>query len=177
MRPVLAQAADDRRVGLGDFFRRRRERESAIRPSAQVEQPSEALGSFASAEGQPVVGRQVGGDQVGSVEFGDVPGTADGLADLSQLGPMIQKAIAEGDVQIEQGGSQTIDMRGSGLREEILGIMEQHGIDPESGTAQNVDASAYGDMQQQILEALARHGIDPGASGTAVNCQFESKDE
>ena len=91
-------------MGLGDFFRRRRERESAIPSSAQVEQPSEALGSFASAEGQPVVGRQVGGDQVGSVEFGDVPGTADGLAALSQLGPMIQKAIAEGDVQIEQGG-------------------------------------------------------------------------
>ena len=151
-------------MGLGDFFRRRRERESAIPPSTQVEQPSEALGSFASAEDQPVVGRQVGGDHVGSV-------------DLSQLGPMIQNAIAEGDVQIEQGGSQTIDMRGTGLREEILGIMQQHGIDPESGTAQNVDASAYGDMQQQILEALARHGIDPGASGTAVNFQFESKDE
>ena len=32
-------------------------------------------------------------------------------------------------------------------------------------------------MQQQILEALARHGIDPGASGTAVNFQFESKHE
>ncbi|HEX5956343.1 MAG TPA: hypothetical protein VFY37_10435 [Solirubrobacterales bacterium] len=102
---------------------------------------------------------------------------AGGLAALSQLGPMIQKAIAEGDVQIEQGGSQTIDMRGTGLRQEILGIMEQHGIDPASGTAQNVDAKAYGDMQQQILEALARHGIDPGASGTAVNFQFESKDE
>ena len=68
-------------------------------------------------------------------------------------------------------------MRGTGLREEILGIMEQHGIDPESGTAQNVDANAYGDMQQQILEALARHGIDPGAGGTAVNFQFESKAE
>jgi hypothetical protein len=164
-------------VGLGDFFRRRRERESAIPPSAQIDQPSEALGSFASAEGQPVVGRQVGGDQFGSGDFGDLPGMADGLAALTQLGPMIQKAIAEGNVQIDQGGSQTIDLRGTGLREEILGIMQQHGIDAESGSAQNVDAGGYGDMQRQILEALARHGIDPGASGTSLNFQLEQKDE
>ena len=102
---------------------------------------------------------------------------ADGLAALAQLGPMIQKAIAEGNVQIEHGESQTLDMRGTGLREEIIGIMQQHGIDAEAGTAANVDASAYGDMQQQILAALAKHGIDPGASGTSVNFQIDPKDE
>jgi hypothetical protein len=149
-------------MGLGDFFRRRRERESAMPPSPQVDQPSEALGSFASPEGQPVVGRQVGGDQLSSVEFGDMPGMADGLAALSQLGPMIEKAVAEGNVQIEQGGSQTIDMRGTGLREEIFEIMRQHGIDPETGAAANVNAADYGDMQRQILEALSRHGLNFG---------------
>jgi protein-tyrosine-phosphatase len=143
-------------VGLGDFFRRRHERESAIPPSARIEQPSEALGSFASPDEQPVVGRQMGG---------------------TPLGPMIEKAIAEGDVQVEPGGSQTIDMRGTGLREEILEIMRQHGIDAESGAASgSVDASDYGDMQRQLLEALARHGIDPGASGTSIDFRIEEEE-
>ena len=146
-------------------------------PSAQLNEPGEALGSFASAEGQPVVGGQVGGAEFSSAEIQGIPGTADGLAALAQFGPMIQKAIAEGNVQIEHGDSQTIDMRGTGLREEIIGIMQQHGIDPDAGAAANVDASAYGDMQQQLLEALAKHGIDPGASGTSVNFQLDSKDD
>jgi hypothetical protein len=101
----------------------------------------------------------------------------DGLAALSQLGPMIQRAIAEGNVQIEQGQAETIDMRGTGLREEILGIMQQHEIDAESGAASNVDASAYGDMQRRLLEALARHGIDPAAGGTGLNLRIEPRDE
>jgi hypothetical protein len=163
-------------VGLSDFFRRRRERESALPVSAHAEQPTEPLGSFASPEGQPVVGRQVGGGQFDPAAFGGDPGLADGLAALSQLGPMIQKAIAEGNVQIEHGGSQTIDMRGTGLREEILGIMQAHGIDAESGSA-SIDASSYGDMQQQLLDALAEHGIDPGASGTSLNFQIEEREE
>ena len=154
-------------MGLFSFFKDRRAKESAV-------PPSQTLGSFANPEGHAVVGRQVG---AGSSEIQSVPGMADGLAALTQLGPMIQKAIAEGNVQIEQGQSQTIDMRGTGLREEILGIMQQHGIDAESGTARNVDAGAYGDMQRQLLDALARHGIDPGASGTSLNFQIESKDE
>jgi hypothetical protein len=152
-------------MGLFSFFKDRRAKESAV-------PPSEALGSFANSEGQAVVGQQVG---AGSANIHSVP--AGGLDALTQLGPMIQRAIAEGNVQIEQGPSQTIDMRGTGLREEILGLMQQHGIDAESGTVRSVDASAYGDMQQQMLAALARHGIDPGASGTGLNFQIESKDE
>jgi hypothetical protein len=154
-------------VGLFSFFKDRRAKESAV-------PPSETLGSFANPEDQAVVGQQVG---AGGADIQSVPGTADGLAALLQLGPMIQRAIAEGNVQVEQSRSQTIDMRGTGLREEILGIMQQHGIDAESGTAQNVDAAAYGDMQRQLLDALARHGIDPGTSGTSLNFQVEPKDE
>jgi hypothetical protein len=136
-------------VGLGDFFKRRAQRESAIPSSAGDPEP---LGSFASPEGQPVVGKQVGGGapQI-SGDLGDLAGMLAGF-----------QAMA-GSVQIEQGDPQTIDMRGTGLREEILGIMREHGIDAESGTAQQVDASAMPEMQRQILEALARRGINPGA--------------
>jgi hypothetical protein len=152
------------------FFSRRKKKESAIPESAN----EQALGSFANAEGQPVIGQQVGGGQP-QIDLQNM-GALDGLQTLMQLGPMIQQAMATGNVQVSQGEPQVLDMRGSGLREEILGIMSQHGIDPENATASNVDASAYGDMQKQILDALAKHGIDPGASGTSINFQI-SPDE
>ena len=126
-------------MGLFDFFKRRRQRESAI-PEAEPE-----------GTDQPVVGQQVEGAQ-------QLPGGMD----LSQLGPMIQSAIEQGNVTIEQGPSQTIDMRGTGLREEILGIMKNHGLDPEKPG--EIDAGDYGDMQRQILEALSKHGVNVDGS-------------
>jgi protein-tyrosine-phosphatase len=151
------------------FFSRRRKREAAL-----TETTDTALGSFASPEGQPVVGQQVGGGQPEMNLQG--LGAMDGLKMLSQLGPMIQQAMASGNVQISQGQPQVLDMRGSGLREEILGIMNQHGIDPDAGTAdQNIDASAYGNMQQQILEALAKHGVNanPAAANPSDYAQMQ----
>jgi len=146
------------------FFTRRRKRESAI-PESAPEPP--ALGSFADPEGQRVIGQQVGG---GARDFGSM-GAADGLAMLSQIGPMIQQAIASGNVQISQGEPQVLDMRGSGLREEIMEIMSQHGIDPERGVQPGGDVSGYVEMQQQILAALANHGISTGAGGATIDIQ------
>jgi hypothetical protein len=57
---------------------------------------------------------------------------------------------------------QVIDMRGTGLREEILGIMGQHGISTDGSSGENVNAADYGDMQKQIAEALEKHGIPTG---------------
>jgi hypothetical protein len=150
------------------FFSRRKERESAIPDSAN----EQALGSFAKSEGQPVIGQQVAG---GTPQF-DLQnmGAMEGLQALMQLGPMIQQAMASGNVQISQGDPQVLDMRGSELGAEIRQIMANHGIDPDSQTASNVDASAYGDMQQQILQALANHGIDPNASGSSINFQIST---
>jgi hypothetical protein len=133
-------------MGLFDFFSRRRQRESAI-PEAEIQ-----------SQDQPVVGQQVEGAQ-------QLPGGID----LSQLRPMIQSAIAQGNVTVEQGPAQTIDMRGSGLREEIVGIMKSHGIDAEAGDAQaSIDAGDYGDMQKQILEALSKRGLNLGDGGVQI---------
>jgi hypothetical protein len=126
-------------MGLFDFFKRRRERESAI-PEAETE-----------VMDQPVVGQQVEGAE-------QLPGGID----LSQLGPMIQSAIEQGNVTIEQGPSQTIDLRGTGLREEILGIMKDHGLDPDKSG--EINAGDYGDMQKLILEALSKHGVNVDGS-------------
>ena len=84
------------------FFSRRRKRESAI-----PESNAAALGSFANPEGQPVVGQQVGG---GAPEELTGLGAMDGLAMLAQIGPMIQQAMASGNVQISQGEPQVLDM-------------------------------------------------------------------
>jgi hypothetical protein len=146
------------------FFSRRRQRESAVPPAET--QPSEALGSFASSEDQPVVGSQVSGAEFG--DFGGTPGMTEGLAALNQLGPMIQQAMASGNVQVSVGEPQTVDAAGTDLGAEIKEIMRRNGIDPDSGQA-SVNAADYGEMQKQMLEALSRHGIDPGASGTSLN--------
>jgi hypothetical protein len=145
------------------FFSRRRKKESAIPESTET-----ALGSFAKAEGQPVVGQQVGGGMPG----GNVQGldVGDAFAMLSQVGPMIQQAMATGNVQISQGEPTVINARGTELGEQIKAIMAQHGIDPDTGTVNaQGDTNSYMEMQQQIMQALAQHGIDPNASGTSIN--------
>ena len=136
------------------FFSRRKKRESAIPESADT-----ALGSFANPDGQAVVGEQVAG--AGPAMNLEGLSGLDGIKALAQLAPMFQQAMATGNVQISQGQPQVIDMRGSGLREEIMGIMNQHGVQPGGVGEEGVDASAYGNMQQQILEALAKHGVSP----------------
>ena len=89
---------------------------------------------------------------------------------------MIAEAARSGNIQIQQGdsvevdGPQTIDLQGSGLRDEILGILDQHGIDPDPASPQQIDASQMPEMQQQIMDAIARQGVDlsqfmPGAGG------------
>ena len=147
------------------FFSWRRKKESAIPASTDTA----ALGSFAQAEGQAVVGRQVGG---GAPQF-NMPGmdVTDTLALLGQIGPMIPQAIATGNAQISVGEPQVINARGTELGDQIKDIMRQHGIDPDSGqvNAQPGDTNTYLQMQQQILQALARHGIDTDASGTSIN--------
>ena len=160
-------------MGLFDFFKNRRDRESAIPEPDPPAMPS------GSGEAQPVVGQQVGGGGEfagGTFSVQGVEGMAAGMALLQQLGPMIQKAIKDGNVTIEQGPTQTIDMRGSGLREEILGIMKQNGIDPEGHHGENINAADYGNMQQQIMAALAKHGVDPNASGSSLDLRPKQDD-
>ena len=156
------------------FFSRRRKKESAIPQSSET-----ALGSFASPEGQPVVGQPVGGGMAGGVNVQGMDLT-DTFAMLSQLGPMIQQAMASGNVQITQGQPQVINAQGTELGEQIKEIMAQHGIDPETGTVNaQGDANAYMQMQQQILQALAQHGIDANAPGSinVTNVEIEGQGE
>jgi hypothetical protein len=156
------------------FFSRRRKKESAIPQSSET-----ALGSFAKAEGQPVVGQQVGGGMPGGANVQGLD-LGDAFAMLSQVGPMIQQAMASGNVQITQGEPTVINARGTELGEQIKGIMAQHGIDPDTGQVNNQgDANTYMEMQQQILQVLAQHGIDANAPGSinVTNVEIEGQGE
>jgi hypothetical protein len=144
-------------VGIGDFFRRRRERESAV---------AEGL----SAGGGPAPAEPVPWAQDLDTVGQQIPTAGAGMQiDMAQLGSSIQQAFASGNVQVSQMQPQVIDARGSGLRDEIFAIMKQHGIDPQSGATQDFDASKMPEMQAQIMAAMGQHGIQiPGQQGTGT---------
>jgi hypothetical protein len=141
-------------VGLFDFLKGRRERESATHGLSTGLDPSQQV--RAEGSGGPSAFDTTPPAQSGQAADVD-------WAQLAQIGPMIQRAIQSGNVQISHGEPQSIDLRGSGeLRDQIMEIMRQHGIDPQAGTAQQFDVSQMPAMQQQILDALSQAGVDLG---------------
>lgn len=146
-------------MGLFDFFKRRQERESAIPP------PSAEAGAAGAQADQPVVGQQFSG-QVTAPSSIDVSS----LGGLAGLAEAMKVAASQGNAEVTQS-SQTLDLRGTGLREEIVEIMKRHGVDPESGAMQGTqfDASSMPAMQAEMLEALKRHGIDTGSGGIQID--------
>lgn len=59
----------------------------------------------------------------------------------------------------------SIDLRGTGAREEMAELLRRHGIDPEQEGKQ-IDPSQVPGLQEEILAILQRHGADldgPGA--------------
>jgi hypothetical protein len=78
---------------------------------------------------------------------------------LKQLG------IDATTVSAESTSSQTIDLRGSGAREQIIEVLRTHGIDPDE-QGQTIDASTVPGLQEAIFSALGQAGVDiPRAGG------------
>jgi hypothetical protein len=147
------------------FFERRRRRESAVPTGNELTSeppPAEAV----KPVGQPVegVGSPLGASGAGQVtDLGSVFG---------MLG-MIKDAYASGSIQVSQGDSHVVDLRGTAdadeLREQIMAAMSQRGIDPEAtpeGT--QIDASQYAGLQEDLLQVLRDNGIDVGAPGAPL---------
>jgi len=157
----------DRPVGLFDYFRRRRERESAT-PDAS-ESVTEALKGDGSTVGEPIGQQfpQAGAQGVDISAFFDTN-------DLGGMISAIGSAIQQGNYEVTQGESQVIDLRGTGMRDEILQAMRDHGVDPEATDASQIDASQMPDLQRQILQALSNHGIDvPSVDGAAMQIETD----
>ena len=146
-------------MGLFGYFRRRREREGAI-PGGEIESLTQQLKGDGTPIGQPIgqaLPQQPTLDWAGGTDMGSI------LA-------IMQQAFAGGNYEITQGENQVVDLRGTGLREQIMEAMRQHGIDPENATAQGqVNAADYAGLQEQIMQALQDHGVDvPGGDGGAA---------
>ena len=81
---------------------------------------------------------------------------------------MMQQAFESGNIQVTQGESQVIDLRGSGLRDQIMGALEQHGIDPQAAQGAEIDADDVPGLQDQIMQALQDAGVDVGRLGNGA---------
>jgi hypothetical protein len=99
-------------VGLFNFFKNRRERESAM------PDPSEILAAQGMSTGTEIHG------------IGDL-GTM-----ISQL-----HQLREAGAELE-ANNQVIDLRGTDARKEIFEVLKQHGLDPEGGGGTPDDPAA-----------------------------------
>jgi len=165
-----------RAVGLLDYFKRRRERESAVSAAdlAAYTDPGQA-GSASRREGDGEVAGQP--FQAGSELSLGAQVNVGGNVDLGALFGMVVKAMRTGSIQISQAETQTVDMSDTGLREEILGALRAAGYDPEAGP-QRIDASAVPGLREDVLKALAEHGIDLSApGGTRIDAGGSGADE
>ena len=102
-------------MGLFDYFKRRRERESAVEsleitaePSTQIEPVS------AGFEAQP--------DAAPDANLAD----GVGMPELTQIGKLIASAAKDGNIQVHVGEPQTIDMSGTDLSEEIRAFLSRY---------------------------------------------------
>lgn len=143
-------------MGLFDFLRRKDEKAIPEPGSPEFE---------ATVKGSAIPDRQ-------SVSMGDAGWTSAGSSGGAQQIPDEAKDAleklgidpSEANVEVEQS-SQTIDLRGSGAREEIAKVLREHGIDPEK-EGQTIDASTVPGLQEAILSALGEAGVEiPSAGG------------
>jgi hypothetical protein len=126
-------------VGLLDFFRRRRARESALAEA----QATPSAGGF-SVESAPSSGAQLAGSE----------GQA-GQAGIAEMHGALQQP---GQVQVSHT-EQTLDLRNiEGLREDVLNALRQHGIDPDS--QETIDASTVPGLEEAVMRAFQAHGMD-----------------
>jgi hypothetical protein len=66
------------------------------------------------------------------------------------------------------GSSQTLDLRGTGKREEIQEVLREHGIDPDQ-KGQTIDASKVPGLRAAILRVLVGGVPNSGGFGDGVS--------
>jgi Short C-terminal domain len=97
----------------------------------------------------------------GTPEF-DAAVQGSALSD-SQSVSMGETGWTSPDSKVEQS-NQTIDLRGTGAREEIEQALRESGIDPDK-KGQTIDASSVPDLQDKIAGILGRMMPVPNAGG------------
>jgi hypothetical protein len=67
----------------------------------------------------------------------------------------------------QPGASRTIDLRGTGKREEIKHVLREHGIDPERN-GQTIDASRVPGLREALLKVLFKGVPNTGGFGDGI---------
>jgi hypothetical protein len=74
------------------------------------------------------------------------------------------------------GSSQTIDLQGSGKREEIEEVLRRHGIDPDQ-KGQTIDASEVPGLRKALLGVLIGQVPNAGGIGGGISTPKKSPPE
>ena len=84
------------------------------------------------------------------------PGTPEFDAVVSGTAIPDSRSVSMGEEGWTQpGSSQTVDLRGSGKREEIQQVLREHGINPDQN-GQTIDASQVPGLREALLKVLIR---------------------
>ncbi len=67
----------------------------------------------------------------------------------------------------QPGASQTLDLRGTGKREEIQEVLREHGIDPDQ-KGQTIDASKVPGLREALIKALFGGVPNSGGIGEGI---------
>lgn len=65
------------------------------------------------------------------------------------------------------GSSETLDLRGTGKREEVKEVLREHGIDPDQ-KGQTIDASTVPGLREALIRALFRGVPNSGGIGDGI---------
>ena len=68
----------------------------------------------------------------------------------------------------QPGSSQTLDLRGTGKRDQIQQVLREHGIDPEE-KGQTIDASQVPGLRSALLKALFGGVPNSGGIGGGIS--------
>ena len=93
----------------------------------------------------------------GSVEMGE-----SGWADTNAA--EVASRFGIDPAQLEQADTRTVDLRGTGAREDVEKVLREHGIDPDE-EGQRIDASSVPGLKEAILGALGQSGLNIPQSG------------
>jgi len=84
-------------------------------------------------------------------------------------------ALNKTSTNVEQT-NQTIDLRGTGARDDVEKVLREHGIDPDK-EGQTIDASTVPGLQEAIMAALGQSGMQiPEAGGYGGNVSPPAQD-
>jgi len=77
------------------------------------------------------------------------------------------QSVSMGESGWTAPGRQTVDLRGTGKREEIKEVLREYGIDPEQ-QGQTIDASKVPGLREALLKALFGQVPNSGGFGDGI---------